>query len=56
MGDELSTLGVERCAVVSAGLGGSAGGLGVIGPLRMRYDRVIPAVRAGSRRVNDYFC
>jgi heat-inducible transcriptional repressor len=55
MGDDLSTLGVERCAVVSAGLGGAAGGLGVIGPLRMRYDRVIPAVRDVSRRVNDYF-
>lgn len=55
MGDELSTLGIERCAVVSAGLDGAAGGLGVIGPLRMRYDRVIPAVREVSRRVSDYF-
>ena len=56
MGEELSALGVERCALVSAGLSGAAGGLGVIGPLRMRYDRVIPAVREASRRVNDYFC
>lgn len=55
MGDELRALGVERCALVSTGLGGAAGGLGVIGPLRMRYDRVIPAVREVSRRVNDYF-
>ncbi len=55
MGDELSALGIERCAVVSAGLEGAAGGLGVIGPLRMRYDRVIPAVREVSRRVSDYF-
>ena len=56
IGADLRPLGVERCAVISAGLGGAAGGLGVIGPVRMRYDRVIPAVRDASRRVADYFC
>jgi transcriptional regulator of heat shock response len=41
--------------VVTAGLGGSPpiGGLGVIGPVRMRYDRVIPLVRRVSERVGE---
>jgi len=56
IGADLHTLGVERCAVISAGLGAAGGGIGVIGPVRMRYDRVIPAVRDVSRRVSHYFC
>ena len=47
IGDELGDPGVARCAVVAEPVGGVAhrGGLGVIGPVRMRYDRVIPMVR-----------
>jgi transcriptional regulator of heat shock response len=41
--------------VVTTRLGGSApiAGLGVIGPVRMRYDRVIPLVRRVSERVGE---
>lgn len=58
IGAELRTLGVEHCALVTAPLSSfpGSGGFGVIGPLRMRYDRIIPTVRAVSRRVGDYFC
>ena len=55
IGRELEDPGVQLCAVVTAGLGGSPpiGGLGVIGPVRMRYDRVIPLVRRVSERVGE---
>jgi transcriptional regulator of heat shock response len=40
--------------VVSAPVAGAAGGIGVIGPVRMRYDRIIPIVRVLSERVGVY--
>jgi heat-inducible transcriptional repressor len=57
IGAELRELGVTGCALVTASLGAPppAGGLGVIGPVRMRYDRVIPAVQKVSKRISDYF-
>lgn len=57
IGAELGELGVTGCALVTASLGAPppAGGLGVIGPVRMRYDRVIPAVQKVSKRISDYF-
>ncbi len=58
IGAELDDPGVRSCALVTAPLGAppGIGGLGVIGPVRMRYDRVIPAVRYVSERVTDYLC
>ena len=55
IGSELEDPDVQHCAVVTARLGGSTsiGGLGVIGPVRMRYDRVIPLVRHVSERVGE---
>ncbi len=55
IGDELEDPGVQSCAVVTARLGSSPpiGGIGVIGPVRMRYDRVIPLVRGVSERVGE---
>ncbi len=55
IGRELEDPSVQGCAVVTARLGGSApiAGLGVIGPVRMRYDRVIPLVRRVSERVGE---
>lgn len=56
LGAELADPAVRECALVAASLGGSPprAGLGVIGPVRMRYDRVIPAVRYVSERLSDY--
>ncbi len=53
IGDELHDPSVRKCAVVTAQLGDAPGigGVGVIGPVRMRYDRVIPLVRYVSERV-----
>lgn len=53
IGEELDDPDVRSCAVVTARLGDSPpiGGIGVIGPVRMRYDRVIPLVRGVSERV-----
>ena len=57
IGSELDDPGVRDCALVTAPFGAlGVGTLGVIGPLRMPYDRVIPAVRYVSRRVTDYLC
>ena len=56
IGDELDDPGVRECALVTASLGHAAGGLGVIGPVRMPYERVIPAVRSLSERVSDTLC
>lgn len=53
IGDELGDPGVARCAVVAEAVGSAPlrGGLGVIGPVRMRYDRVIPLVRYVSGKL-----
>jgi len=53
IGEELGDPGVARCAVVAEPIGSAAAraGLGVIGPVRMRYDRVIPIVRSVSGRL-----
>jgi heat-inducible transcriptional repressor len=58
IGEELHDPGVRACALVAAPLGAmpGAGGVGVIGPVRMRYDVVIPAVRYVSERVSQYLC
>jgi heat-inducible transcriptional repressor len=46
IGEELGDPGVARCAVIAEQLGPAPlRGLGVIGPVRMRYDRIIPVVR-----------
>jgi heat-inducible transcriptional repressor len=56
IGTELDVPEIRECAVITAPLGASAplGGLGVIGPVRMRYDRVIPLVRELSGLVSHY--
>jgi heat-inducible transcriptional repressor len=53
IGEELDDPEMRWCAVVIAPLSETSPrcGIGVIGPVRMRYDRVIPAVRALSARV-----
>jgi heat-inducible transcriptional repressor len=55
IGDELGDPSVARCAVVAEPIGGgpARAGLGVIGPVRMRYDRVIPVVRYVSGRLGS---
>jgi heat-inducible transcriptional repressor len=55
IGEELGDPGVARCAVVAEPVGSAPlrGGLGVIGPVRMRYDRVIPLVRYVSGRLGS---
>lgn len=53
LGDELDTQGLSGCAVVAAPYGDSAGMLGVIGPTRMDYGRIIPLVGYCSRLVTD---
>lgn len=55
IGDELGDPGVARCAVVAEPIGSltARAGLGVIGPVRMRYDRVIPVVRYVSGRLGS---
>ena len=55
LGDEIEDPQIRSCAVVMAPVGpGASGGIGVIGPVRMRYDRVIPVVRSMSERIADY--
>ncbi|HXZ86350.1 MAG TPA: HrcA family transcriptional regulator, partial [Myxococcota bacterium] len=52
IGDELGDPGVARCAVVVEQLAPAPlRGLGVIGPVRMRYDRIIPMVRYVSSKL-----
>lgn len=52
IGEELGELGVARCAVVAEKIGPAPlRGLGVIGPVRMRYDRIIPVVRYVSGKL-----
>jgi len=54
IGRELDDPHIRPCAVVTAPLAGAVGGIGVIGPVRMRYDRIIPTVRVLSERVGVY--
>ena len=52
IGEELGDPGVVHCAVVAERLGPAPlCGLGVIGPVRMRYDRIIPVVRYVSGKL-----
>ena len=53
LGDELDTHGLGGCAMVAAPYGDSAGILGVIGPARMDYGRIIPLVDYCSQMVTD---
>jgi heat-inducible transcriptional repressor len=53
LGDELDFEGLSGCALVAAPYGNSLGALGVIGPTRMDYGRVIPLVAYCSRLVTD---
>ncbi len=55
IGEELGDPGVARCAVVAEPVDSLPlrGGLGVIGPVRMRYDRVIPVVRYVSGKLGS---
>ena len=53
LGDELDTHGLGGCAMVAAPYGDSAGILGVIGPARMDYGRIIPLVDYCSQIVTD---
>jgi heat-inducible transcriptional repressor len=53
LGDELETHGLGGCALVATSYGDSAGMLGVIGPTRMDYERIIPLVNYCSQMVTD---
>ena len=53
LGDELDTHGLGGCAMVAAAYGDSTGMLGVIGPTRMDYGRIIPLVDYCSQMVTD---
>jgi heat-inducible transcriptional repressor len=53
LGEELEAHGLSGCALVAAPYGDSAGMLGVIGPTRMDYGRIIPLVGYCSRLVTD---
>lgn len=53
LGEELDTHGLLGCALVAAPYGDSAGMLGVIGPTRMDYGRIIPLVGYCSQLVTD---
>ncbi len=54
IGSELEDPSIRGCAVVTAPLGDlpHGGGLGIIGPVRMRYAHVIPIVRYLSEHVS----
>jgi len=55
-GDEVDEPGLHRCALVASHYGGEAaplGMLGVIGPVRMDYSRVIPLVDYLSQVITD---
>jgi heat-inducible transcriptional repressor len=55
-GDEVDEPGLRRCALVASHYGGSEsplGALGVIGPVRMDYSRVIPLVDYLSQVMTD---
>jgi heat-inducible transcriptional repressor len=53
LGGELDFEGLSGCALVAAPYGDSLGALGVIGPTRMDYGRIIPLVAYCSRLVTD---
>lgn len=53
LGEELETHGLTGCALVAAPYGEATGMLGVIGPARMDYGRIIPLVGYCSRQVTD---
>jgi heat-inducible transcriptional repressor len=53
LGAELDSHGLNGCALVAASYGDSAGMLGVIGPTRMDYGRIIPLVGYCSQLVTD---
>ncbi|WP_062537612.1 heat-inducible transcriptional repressor HrcA [Mizugakiibacter sediminis] len=56
IGEESGFAALDGCTVVTApyGAGGRVlGALGVIGPTRMAYDRVIPVVQATARLLSD---
>ena len=53
LGDELDRHGLGGCALVATAYGDSAGMLGVIGPTRMDYGRIIPLVDYCSQMVTD---
>ena len=53
LGEDLSDPGLSRCALVAASYGGDLGALGVIGPSRMDYARIIPLVSYCSRLVTQ---
>jgi heat-inducible transcriptional repressor len=58
-GDEVDEPGLQRCAVVASSYGGGEaplGVLGVIGPSRMNYRRVIPLVDFLSEVITEKFC
>ncbi|MCP4037690.1 MAG: heat-inducible transcription repressor HrcA [bacterium] len=61
LGDELAEPGLQHCALVSSPYGacddapGAQGLVGVIGPSRMDYPRVIPLVSMCSRLVAEKF-
>jgi heat-inducible transcriptional repressor len=53
LGDELAIEGLSGCALVAAPYGDSLGALGVIGPTRMDYGRIIPLVAYCSQLVTE---
>jgi transcriptional regulator of heat shock response len=56
IGTDLDDPAMGDCAMVAAplGAGSGLGGLGVLGPVRMRYAHVIPVVRQVSELVGTY--
>lgn len=52
-GEDLNDPGLCHCALVAAPYGGDLGALGVIGPSRMDYGRIIPLVSYCSRLVTQ---
>ena len=56
IGTELAEPDMVECAVVTAPFGAdpALGGIGVIGPVRMAYARVIPIVRGVSEIIGSH--
>jgi heat-inducible transcriptional repressor len=53
LGEDLNDPGLCHCALVAAPYGGDLGALGVIGPSRMDYGRIIPLVSYCSQLVTQ---
>lgn len=53
LGEELEARGLSGCAMVAAPYGEATGMLGVIGPTRMDYARIIPLVGYCSQQVTE---